>query len=193
MGRWLLAGLIGALLIHGGGLGMERATTPARPEALAQSQPSGEAKPAPPADPVAKRKSQRLFRDDLFPVFSHARCTNCHGRVNMATGANHAAGPAAQFSNCATAGCHTPKDGFPPAEWQSAPDSMSFYGKDAVATCATLKKHVNAEQFLLLVRTDELIHWAFNPGKGRVPVPGGYARFLGNSEEWAKGGGFCPE
>jgi hypothetical protein len=183
MGPWLVAGLIGFLLILTGG-----------PDgALAQSQPGGEPKPASPVDPAAKRKNQLLFRDVLFPVFSHARCTNCHGRVNMVTGANHAAGPAAQFSNCATSGCHTPKEGFPPAEWQVPPDSMSFAGKDAIAACATLKKHVNAEQFLLLVRTDELIHWAFNPGKGRVPAPGGYARFLGKGEEWAKGGSFCPE
>lgn len=144
-------------------------------------------------DPAAKRKNQRIFRDDLFPIFSHARCTNCHGRVNLVTGANHQAGPSAPLGNCATSGCHTPKEGFPPKEWQVPPDSMSIDGKDAVAACATLKKHVTAEQFLLLVRTDELIHWAFNPGKGRIPAPGGYERFRQKSEEWTKGGGFCPE
>ena len=183
MGRWILAGLIGILpILAGGG------------ELLAQSQPGGESKPAPAVDPAARRKNQLVFKNDLFPLFNHIRCSNCHGRVNMVTGANHAAGPAAQFSNCVTSGCHTPKEGFPPgSEWQVPPPSMWFAGQDAVGACATLKKHINAEQFLLLVRTDELIHWSFNPGKGRVPAPGGYARFLRKSEEWAKGGGVCPE
>lgn len=185
--RGFLAGVVGIVWILAGGPGGQW------PVVLAQSSPGTAPDPALQVDPAAKRKNQALFADVLFPAFSHARCSNCHGRVNMVTGANHAAGPAAQFSNCATAGCHTPKEGFPAADWQAAPPSMWFDGKDAAAACATMKKHVTAEQFLLLVRTDELIHWAFNPGKGRVPVPGGYARFLRKSEEWVKGGGFCPE
>lgn len=141
----------------------------------------------------AVRENQAIFSEKLFPVFSHARCTNCHGRVNLVTGANHAAGPATQLSNCVTSGCHTPKEGFPPREWQAAPDSMSMVGKDARAACATLKRHVTAEQYLGLVQVDELIHWAFNPRELRLPAPGGYAAFLKNSEEWVKGGGHCPD
>ena len=59
--------------------------TPAADPALAQP-PAEEPKAAVPVDPAAKRKNQRIFRDDLFPIFSHARCTNCHGRVNLVTG-----------------------------------------------------------------------------------------------------------
>ena len=141
----------------------------------------------------AVRENQAIFSEKLFPVFSHARCTNCHGRVNLVTGANHATGPATQLSNCTTSGCHTPKEGFPPREWQAAPDGMSMAGKDARAACATLKRHVTAEQYLGLVQVDELIHWAFNPRGSRLPAPGGYAAFLKNSEEWVKGGGHCPD
>ena len=152
--------------------------------------PSAERPSQPPSNAIGE--NQAIFAMKLYPVFSHARCTNCHGRVNMVTGANHAAGPAAQFSNCATSGCHTPKEGFPPKEWQVAPESMSMVGKDARQACATLKSHINAAQFLGLVQSDELIHWAFNPGGSRLPAPGGYASFLRNSEEWVKGGGHCP-
>ena len=160
--------------------------------ALAAQTPTGQAPPGQ-ASPKAIKENQAIFANKLFPAFSHARCSNCHGRVNLITGANHATGPAAQFSNCATSGCHTPKEGFPPKEWQVAPESMSMVGKDARAACATLKKHVTAAQFLGLVQSDELIHWAFNPGGARVPAPGGYAAFLKDSEEWVKGGGHCPE
>ena len=189
MERWFLAGLIAIFSMLAGGPEGER-NSPALPVVLAQSQPGDESKPV---DPVAKKKNQRIFRDDLYPALSHARCANCHGRVNMVTGANHAAGPAAQFSNCATSGCHTPKEGFPAADWQAAPASMWFDGKDPVATCLGVKKHINAQQFVDLLKSDELIHWTFNPGKGRVPVPGGYERYLRKAEEWVQGGGFCPE
>ena len=156
------------------------------------SQPPGAERPSQPV-PNAIKENQAIFAKKLYPVFSHARCTNCHGRVNLVTGANHATGPAAQFSNCTTSGCHTPKEGFPPKEWQVAPESMSMAGKDARQACATLKTHVTAQQFFTIVQSDELIHWAFNPGGSRLPAPGGYANFLRNSEEWVKGGGYCPD
>jgi len=158
---------------------------------MLESQTADPQRPSTPS-PSAIKENQAIFAQKLYPVFSHARCTNCHGRVNLVTGANHATGPAAQFSNCATSGCHTPKEGFPPKEWQVAPESMSMVGKDAREACATLKRHVTAEQFLGLVQSDELIHWAFNPGGTRIPVPRGYADFLRNSVEWVKGGGHCP-
>ena len=160
-------------------------------EPLAGQTPNGQKSPQPVSKAI--RENQAIFANKLFPVSSHARCTNCHGRVNLVSGANHAAGPAAQFSNCTTSGCHTPKEGFPPKEWQVAPDNMSMVGKDGRTACATLKSHISPAQFLGLVQSDELIHWAFNPGGSRLPAPGGYAEFLKNSEEWVKGGGHCPD
>jgi hypothetical protein len=47
----------------------------------------------------------RTFWTQLYPVFTHPRCLNCHGVVNPTTGDNHGGGPVEGGQRCIE--CHT--------------------------------------------------------------------------------------
>lgn len=83
---------------------------------LAAQQPTG------PSDPLE-------YFAEMMPVFSHDRCTGCHGRVNpeLATGNNHSMG---QFTNPADCNdCHSQAP-----NWRTRPD-LTFFNKNTKQLC----------------------------------------------------------
>lgn len=65
----------------------------------------------------------------MMPVFSHDRCTGCHGRVNpeLETGHNHSMGQFTDTRDCID--CHTQSPG-----WRTKPD-LAFFNKDTKQLC----------------------------------------------------------
>src|SRR5262245_42679 len=57
--------------------------------------------------PPAPREPLEYF-SEMMPVFTHARCINCHGAVNPTTGAAHGGGVITTES--CTSGCHDQAD-----------------------------------------------------------------------------------
>lgn len=128
----------------------------------------------------AARPPKVTFAMDLYPIYSHERCVNCHGAVNQPLGQNHPT----DSSNCAS--CHT----MPPG-WKNA-GAPSFWtgsaAKSAAELCQLAKNptHVNTD----------LTKWAFaptEPAKGNppTPAPGGHANFVQKWNAWANAGKPC--
>jgi len=59
---------------------------------------------------VAVRKEPLEYFQEMMPVYTHARCMNCHGDVNPSTGDNHDGGVIDAGESCTTSGCHSQAD-----------------------------------------------------------------------------------
>jgi len=132
------------------------------------------------------------FQQALYPVYSHPRCVNCHGRVDPPSGRNHPQTSAA----CST--CHSVQG------WTNA-GAPSFWSGSGTAAkswqdiCNAVKNHpksANRNVFLDHVQNDRLIGWALAPtpiagNPARPAAPGGRNAFIANSLRWFDEGMRC--
>lgn len=149
--------------------------------------------------------------NELYGVYSHVRCVNCHGRADPITsGRNHGAvGAVGASSNCTS--CHSGV-----ADWKvtGAPSFWAGSGtattaKSASEICNTVKNSAIAasrQSFLQHVGTDVTgatpatfdarIKWAFSPtdpvGAGGAVSSLSYADFGKKSMQWFDNGKPCP-
>lgn len=144
------------------------------------------------------------FTRELYPIFQHPRCVNCHGRVDGSTGANHRGGTQPQ-ELCS--GCHRVQD------WRNAARSAFWSGsgtaaRSALDICRTVKNSPEAQSrqsFLhhVGVGNDHRIAWAFSPtgiknpsAIGLLPplpaAPGDHANFQQKSMAWFDANKPCP-
>jgi hypothetical protein len=125
---------------------------------------------------------------DLYPVYSHPRCTNCHGGVDPATGHDHPQTTAA----CST--CHSVPG------WAKAPTSFlnGTTPKSASEICTIVKNDPHSASkaaFVDFLQTFGPIGWAFmptSPGGGALsapPVSKDY--FVARSGQWVDAGKPC--
>ena len=81
----------------------------------------------------APREPLDYFRV-MMPVFTHDRCTNCHGGVDPVTGRDHDGGQVDAGQSCSQSGCHTQADNTNANredDWRIAPDAVSFHKSTA--------------------------------------------------------------
>jgi len=84
-----------------------------------------------PSRPPAPKEPLEYFTE-MMPVFTHARCINCHGDVDPFTNRDHEGGQIAPGENCTRSGCHTQANNTnvgPVAEaddWKMAPQAVWF-------------------------------------------------------------------
>lgn len=134
------------------------------------------------------------FRDDLYPVFSHARCVNCHGRVDPRVARNHDqvldSGEAYE-RKCQE--CHDVR------EWTNINAPAFWYPSGtlpAIGICNTVKRSQVAQSRASLehhLTKDKRIKWSFNPGDHVLqPAPGGYAAWQSKMRAWFDSGKPCP-
>ena len=142
---------------------------------------------------------------DIWEVYRHNRCVNCHGRVNAQTGVNHGAvGAVGTSANCES--CHQVsgwRNTNAPSFWSgSAAKSVSeicgiVKGSAQAASRTTFLHHVGTDaNGTASSAQDPLIKWAFNP---TAPVGAGggisgmsYADWGKKSMQWFDGGKVCP-
>lgn len=202
MKRWIQAAgfLLGSALVAAGLGPSARAQAPAQP-------PSSTS-----ADPID------LFKE-IYPVFSHPRCVNCHGVVETVpgsirelTGRGHGGGavrrpPDALPDECGD--CHNEPEVLIQA-WQfTAPPHMSFVGKDLEQMCAMQSDEVRSfdgaagshagtasGSYMHHLTTDPLIEAGFaGRAGGRIdppqPPPMKKADFLAAAQKWVDAGVGC--
>jgi hypothetical protein len=135
------------------------------------------------------------FRDDLYPVFSHARCVNCHGRVDPRVPRNHDlvyTSDAEYESKCQE--CHDVR------EWTNINAPAFWYPssgtRPALGICNTVKRSLVAQSRASLedhLTKDKRIQWSFNPGDHVLqPAPGGYPAWQSKMRAWFDWGKPCP-
>lgn len=164
-------------------------------------------------DPVAR--SAALFAE-AGRVFQSPRCLNCHPVERLPTQGEdlHAHVPFMPAGTgdhgvaglpCAT--CHgeenvatlgqgiksVPGDG----HWGLAPESMAWQGLSLAEICAQLKDLERnggrtLDQIHTHLMTDPLVGWGWQPGEGRVPVPGTQAELGALIAAWIETGAHCP-
>lgn len=82
--------------------------------------------------------------------------------------------------------------------WVLAPVEMEWFGKSSQEVCVRLKSpETNGGRSLGEVAAhideDELVHWGWEPGPGREPVPHGRKETVAYLQAWAAAGAPCPE
>jgi hypothetical protein len=107
-------------------------------------------------------------------------CRSCHGPSNQATFAASVASV----------------PGHP--RWGLAPLSMAWQGKSLAEICAQIKDlGRNGGRSLARIErhmgSDDLVGWAWRPGKGRDPAPGTQSEFAALIAAWIATGAHCPE
>lgn len=147
----------------------------------------------------------------MTKVLRHPRCLNCHPagdqptqgmdkhvhQMNVVRGLdNHGA----IAMRCTT--CHTDKNydaaGVPGApKWSLAPKDMGWQTLNDRDLCNRIKKtmkdhNISNEKFIDHNTNDPLVGWGWNPGKGRVPVPGTQKEFGAIVAKWINSGAVCP-
>lgn len=106
------------------------------------------------------------------------RCQTCHGQENVAFSSGEGSIP-----------------GHP--RWHLAPREQAWEGKSLAAICEQLKdeerSHKTLEELHEHNATDTLVGWGWNPGEGRIPVPGTQKIFGDLTRAWIDTGAACPE
>ena len=139
---------------------------------------------AQPAGGGSAKDPFRLFQP-MMTVFSHPRCSNCHGAVDILAGINHdqlekSDVPlnedgdmlAGQDGNDKCRECHDEDE--KNSVWRLAPKSKIFAGKDVKSLCAELRDvngltdAPNRADFLQHVSNDQLIGFGFEGKRGMV-------------------------
>jgi hypothetical protein len=123
------------------------------------------------ASPEQMRASAASF-SSYNSIYSHPRCTNCHGGVNPTAGTNHPA------TSAACSSCHTITG------WRLASSTARFAGKTWSEICNAVNQSAQVQSLAAWtehVEHDPLIAWAFSPtGPQRNPsgpAPRGLAFF----------------
>lgn len=160
------------------------------------------------------RRSAMLFRE-MGKVIESPRCMNCHPRTDRPNHGDRMAphmpavtrgpeGMGAPGLECGT--CHGPANvNFPNgngsipgnSKWHLAPASMAWEGKSLHEICLQLKdmSRNGGKTLAQLVEHnghDDLVGWAWNPGRGRVPAPGTQQEFGALTQAWVDSGAQCP-
>jgi len=162
-------------------------------------------------------RSRALFTE-AAKVIMNPRCMNCHPatdrplqgndqHVHMPLVTRGSDGGGVAGNTCTA--CHTQRNftlvdaastyksipGHP--RWGLAPIEMAWEGKSMGEICAQLKDPSrNGGRNLTLLHEhfagDDLVAWAWNPGLGRIPVPGTQARLGDLIKAWIDTGAQCP-
>jgi len=154
--------------------------------------PPGQIPPGQTQRIVALAARANFFGNALYPVYSHPRCVNCHGRVDPPSGRNHLQTSAA----CST--CHSVQG------WTNAGAPSFWAGSGTTARswqdiCNTVRNHPRSATrtgFANHVQNDPLIRWALAPTSiqqrpALVAAPGGRTAFVTNSLRWFDQGMQC--
>lgn len=167
------------------------------------------------AIPDAKARSVALF-EEAGRVIGHPRCVNCHpaterplqgdnGQPHQPLVVRAGAGMGAPGMPCTA--CHGRENftligtrtGSMPGnpKWQLAPIEMAWEGKSLGAICRQIKDPARngGKDMAAIVEHmahDELVGWGWNPGAGRVPVPGTQESFGLLAKAWMDTGAECP-
>lgn len=148
--------------------------------------------------------------DQIATVMQHPRCLNCHQSETPLRGDSRSPhiprvvrgpddyGPSAM--RCAN--CHmrrnNPSSGVPgAADWALARATMSWQGLSSGEICRAVKDpkrngNHSLEAIIEHVERDSLVLWAFNPGKGREPIPIPHDAFVDLVKAWVASGAPCP-
>lgn len=137
------------------------------------------------------------FGDALNPKFHHPRCLQCH-QFNSARHQGRAYNSHSARFLCDK--CHSANlTGLRRGEWIAPLEAMDWTSLNARETCRMIKRNLSrgdpAENMREHLLHDVRIRWALDNGMtpgGRFPaVPGGYAEFAKQAEEWVEGGMVC--
>jgi hypothetical protein len=169
---------------------------------------------APSAATPRSASSPQLF-DQMFAVFEHPRCMNCHTgeafprqgddshrhTLNVMRGA---ADRGAAGLHCGT--CHQSANqtasGVPGArDWQLAPTRMAWTGLNAGQLCRALRDPSRGDMSpdrMLAHFSTGLVRWAWAPGtdahhRARATPPLTYSELIGLTKHWIASGAVCPD
>lgn len=83
-------------------------------------------------------------------------------------------------------------------KWSLAPVEMAWQGKSLGQICEQIKdKTRNGDRDLAALvehmASDDLVGWAWHPGRGRTPAPGTQKAFGDIIKAWADAGAACPK
>lgn len=153
----------------------------------------------------------------IYDVTSSPRCSNCHvGEDNLPMwsgpsygktrphGMNINAGESrigAETILCST--CHIGANGKKAhgapgvaTEWQLAPVEFAWFGKPSVDVCNRLRdpEQNGGRSFIEIAEHldhDIILHWAWDPGKGREPAPYSLQEHVNDILAWGAAGMPC--
>ena len=155
-------------------------------------------------------RSIALF-EEVGKVLQHPRCMNCHPagerprqtdlrRLHQPLVVRGKDGHGAPGMACST--CHGGAN-FDPSRvpgnphWALAPASMAWEGRTLGEICAQLKdpQRNGGRDIAAIIKhatSDSLVLWAWQPGPGRTPAPGGNVEFGKLLTLRAETGAHCP-
>lgn len=155
----------------------------------------------------------------VFEVFSHPRCANCHVEDDYPrwSGAHYGPEPrhhafnvqrgvdGSGFGNTGLrcTACHFESNSSvlhgPPGapHWHLAPVEMAWFGKSSAYICAQIKDPARnggrtLDEVAEHVRSDELVAWGWTPGPGREAAPNSAESTFKALQEWSLAGAPCP-
>ena len=174
---------------------------------------------APPAEGSVSRADGLEAWTRIYDVTSHPRCSNCHVGANNIPmwsgpsygnarphGMNINAGDSrigAEYLQCSA--CHAYREGIndvPHAapqvatNWQLAPVEAEWFGKTSDEICNQLRDPErnggrNFNDIANHLDHDLILHWAWNPGKGREPAPYSLQEHVNDILAWGVAGYPC--
>ncbi len=149
--------------------------------------------------------------DKIAAVMQHPRCLNCHQleaplrgdsrspHIPRVTRGPDDYGPSAmRCANCHGLTGNNASSGVPGApSWALARATMSWQGLSRGDICRAIKDRKrngnrSLEAIIEHLERDSLVLWAFNPGKGREPVPITHHAFVDLVKAWVASGAPCP-
>ena len=149
--------------------------------------------------------------DKIAAVIRHPRCLNCHQSEAPLRGDSRSPhippvtrgpddhGPSAmRCVNCHSLTGNNLSSGVPGApSWALARATMGWDGLSSAALCRTIKDRTrngnrSLDAVVEHIERDSLVLWAFNPGKGRQPVPIPHQAFVDLVKAWVASGAPCP-
>lgn len=166
----------------------------------------------------ADREQGARAWEKVFEVLSHPRCSNCHvgsSGVPVWSGPSFGDNPRQHGMNirsgesrigaeglpCNT--CHGLRNidlphAAPGAEgWRLPPPEFEWFGKASNDVCQQVRDpERNGDRTIADIAAhvdhDALLHWAWNPGKGREPAPYSLQETVATILAWGDAGAPCP-
>ncbi|MEO1251059.1 MAG: hypothetical protein AAFW81_01780 [Pseudomonadota bacterium] len=159
--------------------------------------------------------------DDVYSVFSHPRCANCHvgddnrprwsgpsyglaegewryHGMNINAGASRIGAETLLCNACHGETNSDAPHGPPGAHvWALAPVEMVWWEQSSQEICEQIKDPTRnggrtLEEVAEHVAEDELVHWGWAPGPGREPAPFSAEIIAERITVWAAAGAPCP-
>lgn len=189
--------------------------------AFAQSNTStgaGTAAPLTPATETEASPEGLAAWEQVFAVFGHPRCVNCHTAdehprwsgphygesarlhaMNVKRGEDGFGNPGLRCTTCHGENNSAKLHGPPGAEtWHLAPTEMVWWERSSAQVCAQIKDPQRngdrtLEEIAVHVRDDPLVGWGWAPGPGREPAPGSAEETYQALIKWTREGAPCPE